>query len=220
MSNGLPIHVPLSVHGHTANVYIFVRFHGAEERARELGPLLQNMPPQQARVFDHYPIFVILHKPGGADSGGTWRPGHVHSVFRGRSVITGVPDADVERLVVEPGYGLIGIPQERWQRPMALAKFTIFHEIGHAVDYEMNLAQTGIDAEDYRGVRPVCGGSSLLHRRLAEAYARYIVRHPHICRDPVPGEEQAASDRRVVTNLRGSPAFRGVPASWHPGVRS
>ena len=219
MSNGLPIHVPLPVHGHIANVYIFVRFAGAETRARELGPLLLNMPPQQARVFDRYPIFVIQLKPHWEESGGTWLPGSVYAAFHGRSAATAVPDADVQRLVVTPGFGLIGIPRNRWERPMNLAKFTIFHEIGHAVDYEMNLAQPGIQADDYRGIRPVCGAATLLRKRLAEAYARYICRHPQLCRDPVPGEDQATCNRRVITNLRGSPAFRGVPPSWHPGVR-
>ena len=214
----MPIHVPLPVHEHKAHFFVFLRSGGHEGKARELGPILSRMPPEHAEVFRRYLIFVIRQKPGGGPGGGTWRPTEVFPAFRGRERRTGVSDEDLMRLVVSPERGLIGIPEDRWSRPVNLLKFTVLHEIGHAVDYCWNLSAPGAVERDYRGVRPACGGSDPVKRRVVEAYARWILGSPSICRDPVD-ENAAAANQRIIGLLRRSPALvsRSVPPDWHPG---
>lgn len=221
MPDELPIHVPRKVHSSVAHIHIFIDSSDAVTTARGLGPILERMPPQHAEVFDEYLIFVIEEKPGGGRGGGTWRPREVLGAFQGRESRTGASDDELQRLVLGPHRGLIGIPRERWERGLDQAKLTVLHEVGHAVDYAWDLAAPGAVENDYRGARPVCGGSGAVERRAVEAYARWVLGSSRICRDEVEGETTQVSDRRIIALLRRSPAFtrRNVPETWVPPRR-
>ena len=190
-------------------MYVYLDMPGALDKAKLLGSYLSRIPRQHASSV--YPIFVMDQKPRGGPGGGTWRPGEVEGGVLGGERGTGIPDADIERLVIEPGFGMIGIPRSRWRRPMGLVAFTVLHEVGHSVDYGMNLSAPGVRVDDFRGVRPTCGAGNAVKRRVVEAYARYVLRARRICRDAHPGETDAEADRRVVRHLLRSPAFSGVP---------
>jgi hypothetical protein len=219
----LEAHVPLTVHGETIHVYIFTDYPGSEAKARGLQPFLQRMPPQHVRgALVRYPIFVIKNKPVPAPGGGTWVRGQVRARFTGREGITGVPAADLQRLILTPGKGLIGIPINRWERNLPRLKFTVLHEVGHCVDNEMSLTQltSGRSATvaDYRGMlEDRCGDGNPVARRAVEAYARYILRPGGICHETPPGEDDSACSRRMIRILRQSRAFSSVPATWRPG---
>jgi hypothetical protein len=221
MTNHLPIHVSGDVHGHTVHFYIFIDFPGLADKARLLFPFLRRIPPQHALVFDRYPIFFIERKPRGGENGGTWLPRQVWPAFQGRGDTTRVPDAQLQDLVITPGKGLIGIPRARWELDVSLLKFTVLHEVGHAVDYSpgMSLVPTtppGTEVAHWSGVRPVCQGEDEVKKRAVEAYARYVLGHPRICRDPPAGEPVAACSQRIIAHLRRAPAFQSVPSTWRP----
>lgn len=218
----MPLHVRLNVHGTPIDIHIFVDDPLSEAKARGLAPYLQRMPSQHVqRAFARYLVFIIRDKPRGGPGGGTWRPGGVRRAFWDREGITGVPNADLQRLVLTPGKGLIGIPLNRWQLlwqlPIPQVAFTVLHEAGHSVDYEMNLTPPGVSEYDYRGVTPVCGGRDVVKRHAVEAYARFILVPRRICREPVAGESAAACNQRVIALLRRSPAFSSLPPNWMPG---
>ena len=214
----MSLHVPLRIHRSTIDIHIFLNQPDSEMKARGLAPSLQRMPEQHVqRALVNYPIFILKNKPGRGPGGGTWRASQVRAAFWGREAITGVPDVELDRLVIKPGKGLIGIPQNRWTRTVNRLRFTLLHEVGHAVDYELNLSPPDATVNDFRGVRPTCGAGSMVKRHVVEAYARFILRPGAICRDSVDGETANASNLRVIRNLRRSPAFSGLPRGWRPG---
>lgn len=216
----MSLHVPLRVHSRTINLYIFISSPDSEAKASGLQPFLERMPEQHVHsALDRYTIFVIRAKPRGGDSGGTWLPGQVRRAFWGRESVTGVPDADLERLVLNPGKGLIGIPLDRWERPLARLKFTVLHEVGHCVDYRMNLSPPGATAGDFTGVRPVCGAADIVKRHAVEAYARLVL-GAGICRNTAPADA-GRCNARIISLLRRAPAFSSVSSSWwHSGRTS
>jgi hypothetical protein len=178
----MPLHVPIDVLGTRIDIHIFIGNGVSEVKARGLWPFLRRMPREHVqRALVRYPIFIIRDKPGRGPGGGTWRPSEVRGAFWGRESITGVPDADLERLVLTVQKGLIGIPLNRWQRSLDLLKFTVLHEAAHSVDYEMNLSPAGATLRDFRGVRPTCGAGDLVKRHAVEAYARFILVPARIC---------------------------------------
>jgi hypothetical protein len=204
-------HIPLVVHGHQIDFYIFIDAPHARSTIAGLKPYFERMPPQHLAVL--YPIFVTERKPAGAAGGGTWRPAQVRAEFMGHERNTQVPDIKTEALVVSPGKGLIGIPRERWMRDRPVD--TVLHEVGHCIDYTLHIVQDGDNLNTFQGVRyhkPRVGEYA------AEAYARYIL-YPHrVCRaDSIPaGENQTRCTNRLAGVLRASPAFRDVPRTWSP----
>lgn len=213
----MPRHVSINVHGTDIHFYDFISSPDFEAKARGMAPFFRRMPGLHVqRAFARYVIFVIRLKPEGEHnprrgrSGGTWLRGQVPRLFRGHETVTGVPDADLQRLVIDRNMGLIGIPQDRWSRPLLGMKNTLLHETGHAVDYTLNLSPPCATVADFRGVRPVCGGSDELKRHAVEAYARLIFAPARICRD---GDINVCSGR-VAGVLRRAPAFAAVPDSW------
>jgi hypothetical protein len=200
--------------GGTVRVYDFLELDVTVDRIATLERLLQRLPA--AHVPAIYPIFVIDVKPAGGLSGGTWTPGRVRTGFRGRTARTGVPDAELDRIVPE-GTGLIGIPQNRWagREPMA----TVLHEIGHAIDIQLDLTPPWLRVEHLLGVRPVCGDASPVARHAVEAYARWITNPSLVCRDLPPGQTQVQADNRIFATLAATPAFRLVPQTWDPSRR-
>jgi hypothetical protein len=214
-------YVQLLVRGHPIHCYIFInprtpREEGQlESKVRGLQPLLERMPQPHVTVL--YPIFFIEEKPGGQQGGGTWRHGEVAGAFLGRRARTGLPDDKVRGLVIDRGTGMIGIPRNRWPRPLQRLKFTVFHEIAHCVDYGLNITPPGATERDFAGVAPTCGGASLLKRRAVEAYARWMLIPANICGEISDPAQRAVANRRVIGVLRRSPAFRSIPATWRPG---
>jgi len=249
-----PIHIPLSVYGTprspgtpatTVNVYIFVDHPGSATKAHQIAGFLERIPFQHVQqVFQNttggYVIFIIKDKPGRGGGGGTWTPSEVDRAFRGRHRVTCVPDAELQALVLTPGYGVIGIPMNRWgtrefSRGRNPLEFTLVHEVGHAVDYSYarGVGGTGLsppsppgtNVSDWCGVRPACGGVGL-GRYVAEAYARFILVPRRICNDTDPGHSQSACliprtevpscTSRIIDFLRRSPAFSSVSGTWMP----
>jgi hypothetical protein len=215
----MPVHVPLTVHTTTIDIYIFVDHPGSEAKARDLGPLLARMPAGHVQnALARYAIFILVDKPGRGPGGGTWRAREVDSSFRGRQAVTGVADADLA-LVHGPDRGIVGVPLDRWVRPFNLLRHTVMHEVAHTVDYELGLTPRGAAPTDFRGVRPTCGGSGPVARYSVEAYSRFIINPRAICRDPVAGEADGASNTRVIAALRRTPAFGALPPTWLPTAR-
>jgi hypothetical protein len=210
-------HFSLNANGYTIDFYIFIDDPGAEAKVAGLRRYFERMPQQHLAVV--YPIFVIDYKPARGPGGGTWRPGEVRSTFMGphHQQNTHVPDEEVQRLIVDQHKGLIGIPRERWERPLDRLKFTVIHEVGHSVDYGLGLASRWVTPDDFRGVRPTCGAGSSLKRYVVEAYARFIINPADICRDEANfGERDPECSQRVISALRRSPAFRVLPPDWMP----
>lgn len=217
----MAIHVPLNIHDARIDIYLFIDVPERENRAKAegLAPFLHRMPVQHVqRALAKYRIFIIKDKPARGPGGGTWRPGEVRGAFWDKERITGVSNADLQSLILDYGMGLIGVPQDRWQRTLSSMKFTILHEAGHSVDYELNLTPAGVALEDYRGVTPACGAGSLVKRRAVEAYARFILAPSRICRESVSGEDASECNSRLIGLLRRSPAFSSVLPSWRPGL--
>jgi hypothetical protein len=202
-------HLRLPLRGHVIDFYNFIASPGWEAKARGLARVFGRMPPHHLAVV--FPVFIIEHKPARGPGGGTWKPHEVASMFAGHEHNTGVPDADVKRLVMTPG-----IPRNRWKNALPDLEYTVMHEVGHSVDIKLDLKAPRAHERDFVGVRPTCGAGNPLTRRAVEAYARFIVRPWSICRDPVPEGDPAAGNRRVIEHLRASPAFRALPRGWMP----
>jgi len=215
----MSLHVPLTVHGFTIDVHVFVDEPGSEEKARDLAPFLERMPRSHVESgLTRFAIFVIREQPALGAGGATYLPGRVDDAFRGKFGITGVADTDLD-LVRDPERGVLGIPLDRWQRPLSSLKFTVLHEAGHAVhSSRMSLISTGASLDDFLGVRPTCGHGNAVVRRATEAYARYIL-GASLCRDAVVGQTTEECNARVLRHLRASPAFRSIPSGWRPGRR-
>lgn len=207
-------HLRLPVREHSVDFYCFIDSPGWAAKARGLARVFGRMPSHHLAVV--FPIFIIEHKPARGPGGGTWRAHEVASMFAGHEHNTRAPDADVRRLVITPGLGLIGIPRNRWQNALSDLEFTVMHEVGHSVDIKLGLKAPRAHERDFVGVRPTCGAGDPVTRRAVEAYARFIVRPWGICRDPVPERDSAAGNRRVIRHLRASPAFRALPPGWMP----
>ncbi len=200
--------------GGIVTVYDFIESPFSRDNISTLERFLQRLPTPHQRVV--YPIFIIGRKPGGGLSGGTWRPDRVQTGFGGHERYTLVPDGDLRRIVPD-GEGLIGIPRNRWEGESPMS--TVFHEIGHAVDYELNLTPAWLRASHLAGVRPVCGGSSAVAKHAVEAYARWITAPSQVCRDLPAGQTQVQADNRVFAALAETPAFSLVPSTWDPSAR-
>lgn len=195
-------------------VYDFLESRFTTDNLTTLERYLQRMPHTHQHVI--YPIFLLERKPGGGLNGGTWRPNIVQSSFAGRERVTGVPDAEVRRIVPD-GEGLIGIPRNRWEGRTPMS--TVFHEIAHSVDIELSLTPSWLRPSHLAGVLPICGGSPPIVKYAVEAYARWIVTPSQVCRAVPVGESQAEADNRVFAALAETPAFRMVPPTWDPSGR-
>ena len=210
-------HCPLTIRGRVIEFHIYITVPDSKARVRSLEPYFARMPDQHLDVL--YPIFVMEHKPGGRDGGGTWRPGEVRSQVMGaaHSRNTLIPDADLELHVAARGRGMIGTTRDRWERAIARLPSTIFHEVGHCIDYSLGLIPHGAAEADFAGMNTaVCGAGNLLARRAVEAYARCIYHPSAIYHSLPPGETPAVANRRLLDTLRRSPAFHGVPPIWPP----
>lgn len=205
---------PIILAGGIVVVYDFLESPVTASRMATLERFLQALPTAHQYVI--YPIFIIERKPGGGLNGGTWRASSVRERFAGRERVTGVSLEELTS-IVPVGEGLIGIPRNRWESDTPMS--TVFHEIGHAVDYELGLTPAWLRSSHLAGVRPVCGGSNGVGRYAVEAYARWITNPSAVCRDLPTGESQIQADNRVFAALAATPAFRLVPNTWDPSRR-
>jgi hypothetical protein len=213
----MPEHFTLKVHGYPVEFHIYVSTRNSWDKVRRLEAFFRRLPVEHLAVL--YPIFVMERKPGGRVGGGAWPPGIVRSQVMGggRSRNTGVPDEDVERLVVSRGKGLIGLSRDRWERAMGRLEFTVFHEVGHSIDFSLGLVPRGATAADFPGmVTNRCGSGDLLVRRAVEVYARYICGARHVYHALPALATPARTNRTLISTLRRSPAFRSVPDDWNP----
>jgi len=215
----LPLHYVLSVRGYTVNFWVFILAAGSEQKVRQLGRFFSRLPDAHLAVL--WPIYVIADRPRGGSGGGTWRAGDEVARFLGKQRVTGVPD-DYIRTLIRAERGVMGIPRDRWRRGVSQGahplEFTVIHEVGHCVDYQMDLTARGATERDFAGIEPICGGVGVT-RRAVEAYARYICKDsdPAMINDPVLlGESPAQAATRVIAKLRSPPAFRSVPDTWRP----
>ena len=210
-------HLSFSVRGFTVEFHIYVTVSGSDQKVRQLEPFFRRLPDAHLAVM--YPIFVMDKKPGGRAGGGTWPPGLVRSqvMGAGHARNTGIPDADVDSMVVARGRGMIGLSKDRWERPIARLPFTVFHEVGHCVDIALGLVPSGANDADFAGMETNrCGAGNMVTRRAVEAYARLMC-SPSAIYHTLPARETAASANQRLSNvLRRSPAFRAVPATWQP----
>lgn len=213
----MPEHYSLNIRGYTVDFHVYVTVPNSDVKVQQLQRFFARMPDQHLAVL--YPIFVMERKPGGRAGGGTWPPGLVRSqvMGAGHARNTGIPDADVERLVVSRASGMIGLSRDRWERPIARLPFTVFHEVGHCVDIALGLVPGGATEADFAGMATDrCGAGNMMARRVVEAYARCICSPNAIYHTLPPRETPASANQRLLGALRRSAAFRTVPAAWQP----
>jgi hypothetical protein len=218
-----PQHFELNVAGVRIDFHICIDDPLALDRIRELEPYFYKLPRQHLVAI--YPIFVINLKPGGDPSGGTWKPEQVHGDFTRPEQIanTHVPLAKIKAHAISQNRGVIGIPRNRWERPIESTRdipgrhITVMHEVAHSIDFSLGLSPRGATEAVYDGivVGRECNARPELARRAAVAYRRFIMRIP-LCDVPLPGELQAAGNARLIRVLRSSPAFASVPLTWNP----
>lgn len=214
------LHYPVTIHGYQIEFHIYVNMPGSRQKVAQLIPFLTRMPRQHLAIL--YPIFIMRRKPHGGQGGGTWTPGEARSAFTRTHAErnTGIPDSEIQRLVVTPGRGMIGMSEDRWQRPMGRLEFTLLHEVAHCVHccfQPGGLLPPGATESDFPGMETNrCGHGSLLVRRAVEAYARYICRPARIFHTLPSGSGPARTNERLIRSLRSSPAFRSVPTEWSP----
>lgn len=159
----------------------------------------------------------MQRKPGGRNGGGTWRPGQVRASFLGRSANTLIPDGDIQAYVLARGRGIIGLSEDRWLRPPGRIEFSLLHEVGHCVDYQLGLVAAGARAEDFPGVTTThCGGGNFMVRRAVEAYSRWICAPARLFNSVPEGRTAGEVNRQLKAVLRRSAAFRTVPDTWEP----
>lgn len=192
-----------------------------ETRIEEMKRFFERMPPQHLPAI--YPILLIENHPtrevgeggGGTPTSGT---GDLTPFYRHGDRTT-VPREDAEEIVREVGgghrlQGLHYIPVNRWRRDDRDRRaLTLFHEIGHGVDYEMRLtsATGGVSLTEADFPGPLnareCGGLYPEKKRAAIYYSHLIVSGR-----PFPGH--GANARATLATFRRTLAFREVPASW------
>jgi hypothetical protein len=200
--------------------YFFYDSEGREydqncQRARALRQDFALLPAAHEQVL--YAIFVMERVPG-TDSAGTWPPERAAAAMVGEEDRTHVPEEEARRLLQSPNRGLLAIPRHKWLQPPLGRRMTLFHEIGHNIDHALGLS-TRRTIADFAGIRMWRTGGA--HERVmeyaAEAYARFVLGCPVICRD---GPE---NDGRVISLLRSSPAFAPSVVSqtwWQSHQRS
>jgi hypothetical protein len=210
----MPEHYSLTIRSRVIDFHIYVPVPGSEAKVRSLERFFARMPDVHLALV--CPIFIMLHKPGGRDGGGTWRPGEVRSMVMGaaHSRNSLVPDADIETYVTSRGLGMVGISRDRRERPLGRLPGTVFHEVGHCVD-AVGLVPHGATEADFPGMHTRnCGAGNLLGRRAVEAYARAIYRPGQIAHAVPAGGDPAVYNAQLLSTLRRSPAFHAVPPHW------
>jgi hypothetical protein len=206
-----PEHHTITVGGRVVEFHLYVEDADARQHIAQLTPYFARMPASHLAVL--YPIFVMKKKPGGALGGGTWLASQVRSEFMGtrHAQNTGVPDSDVERLVISAQSGMLGLSRDRWERPIGLRRFTVFHEVGHCVDAALGLVPSGATEADFAGMDTNrCGAGNFMVRRAVELYARYICGSDRLYHTLPRSESQVQANRRLLDTLRRMPAFRCV----------
>jgi hypothetical protein len=209
----------LSVRGHSVNFYCYINCSRFREKVQQLETFFSRVPDQHLSVL--YPIFIMENKPGRGKGGGTWTHDLVQSQLTGTAQVrnTGIPAADIEHLVIRPGKGMIGIPAANWNVSIAELKFTVFHEVGHCIDFSFppgGLVPSGARNADFEGMESEvrrCGSSDPLIRKAVEVYARHICSPYRIFYNQPPSETSAQANRRLLSTLRRSSAFSSVPSS-------
>lgn len=212
----MPEHHSVNVRGRTLDFHIYVDVPNSVEKIRQLERFLNRLPDAHLALV--YPIFVMERKPAGRLGGGTWTPGQVRTEFMGHTRNTAIPDADVELYAATRGTGIIGLSRDRWLRPMGRLEFTLFHEIGHCIDFQLGLVPPGATAASFEGMMTNrCGAGGMIVRRAVEAYARYICAPSRVYHSPLPAAANPATiNSGLIATLRSSPAFRNVPSTWQP----
>lgn len=212
-------HHALVIRGHTINFYIYVNNPHSVNKVQQLEPFFSRVPDQHLTAL--YPIFIMDKKPGGRQGGGTWKPEQVPRSFTGTAQIrnTGIPAADIEQLVINPGKGMIGLSNDRWDRSIGRLEFTVFHEVGHCIDFSFppeGLVPANARSTDYNGMasdRSRCGAGNSRIRQAVEAYARYVCSPSRIFHNLPPSESAALANQRLLSTLRRTSAFSSVPSS-------
>ena len=201
--------------GATITFHVYLDQPDTASKIEELRPYFARMPDTHLRLL--WPIFVVDHKPGGGPGGGTWAPDEVRSMFMGEahSRRTGVPDADVETLVLANRSGMMAIPRDRWMRRINRLRTTVMHEVAHCVDFQLGLVPRGADAEDFPGMgTDRCGAGGHMSRRAVEAYARALYQPWRIYHSREPSQSAHDLNQRNLETVRRAPAFTGVSGSW------
>ena len=216
-------HYSLRIRGHTIDFHIYVDNPQSEAKVLGLEPYFARLPDQHLRVL--YPIFVMKVKPGGELGGGFWPPADVAADFTNtaQGANTDIPFEDIKRYAMRAGTGIVGLTEDRWQRPQDRLPFSVLHEVGHCVDHTLHLTPHGDARNDivrrraFAGMETNrCGHGDLLTRRIVEVYARYICSPSRVSHVPVESETPGQTNARLVEALWSLDAFLTVPASWRP----
>lgn len=218
-------HLTLDVGGTTIHFFNYNSLADNAERVDAMRMYFERMPV--AHLAAVYPVLLIgLHPTRGvgdhagtSGGGGTPRPSELRGLRR-NSARTGAPEADVDEIIAELSGGhrlhtVHFIPEHKWAREEGPRAFTLFHEVGHGVDYELHLTRArggvALTVEDFPGDINLaeCGGSASYEqsKRAAISYSHAIVR-------------QRVASRTIIESFRRSLAFRGVPDAWFETIRA
>ncbi len=113
--------------------------------------------------------------------------------------------------------GIIGLSEDRWLRPPGRIEFSLLHEVGNCVDYQLGLVASGATEADFPGITTThCGAGNQMVRRAVEVYSRWICAPFRLYNSVPEGNTPVSLNRQLKTVLRRSAAFRAVPPAWEP----
>lgn len=227
IENFTDFHIKLDLGHHKVHFFVFndEPLDFARAKIATLRPVLERIPPDHINGIA--PILLLKERPLGGTGGGTMTSiENLHarneSVNSQRTELWGASYEVIEQVVLRFGRfggadrGIHFIPLADW-RQSGFAT-TVIHECAHGIDNRFSLHRRAAAGDPLRAganlalsdfpnhlAHQACGHGTDLNRRAVNAYVAMITGFRGVT---------AAQQRQILTTLRRSNAFNGVPTSW------